>query len=157
MQPLPTSMLIHPTLLARPLPEPSSVPSLEVQQTKMLASELQNPLLPKSLPWLVRENLPLMLHVPKPQLHMLNLVPFHLLQLLLLPPHSSRRLLRLEVDMMLPVLLPLELSSHLSPLEPLRMRAELQLPESLSRLTVKTQDLLRLHHVLLLLLLMPNL
>ena len=97
------------------------------------------------------------LHVPKPLLPMLNPVPFHLLQQLLLPLLLSRRLLRLEVDMMLPVLLPLELSSHLSPLEPLRMRAELQPPEILSRTMARTPELLDLLHVLPLLLLMLNL
>ena len=97
------------------------------------------------------------LHVPKPLLPMLNPVPFHLLQQLLLPLLLSRRLLRLEVDMMLPVLLPLELSSHLSPLEPLRMRAELQQPESLSRIMARIQELLDLLHALPLLLLIPNL
>ena len=97
------------------------------------------------------------LHVPKPLLPMLNPVPFHLLQQLLLPLLLSRRLLRLEVDMMLPVLLPLELSSHLLPLEPLRMRAELQQPESLSRIMARIQELLDLLHALPLLLLIPNL
>ena len=97
------------------------------------------------------------LHVPKPLLPMLNPVPFHLLQQLLLPLLLSRRLLRLEVDMMLPVLLPLELSSHLLPLEPLRMRAELQLLESLSRIMARIQELLDLLHALPLLLLIPNL
>merc|ERR1719270_1012967 len=154
--PSPTSMLTPATLLARPLLEPTSAPSLVELQPKMLASELLNPLLPKSLPWLGRESLPLTLYVQKPLLPMLNPVPFHLLQLLL-PLLLSRRLLRLEVDMMLPVLLPLELSSHLSPLEPLRMRAELQQPESLSRIMARIQELLDLLHALPLLLLIPNL
>merc|ERR1711868_317937 len=113
LPPLPTSMLTPATLLARPLLEPTSAPSLVELQPKTLVSELLNPLLPKSQPWLDREGLPLTLHVPKPLLPMLNPVLFHLLQPLLLPLLLSRRLLRLEVDTMLPVLPPLERSSHL--------------------------------------------